>query len=176
MRLLHAAIAVFATTFFLAGCAASTSPGQQSSASGGAAGGASASASASPTAAQKALDVCALLNLAAAQTLVGTTLNAGDAGADSNPSCTYNSDPAGPTAQVNVYIGDGAKKAYDIDVALEHSFTDVPGIGDEAHQEDSAIFARKGTTWVAISIVLLDDTGPTVPRLQDAMRTVVGQL
>jgi hypothetical protein len=73
-------------------------------------------------------------------------------------SCTYPGDPNGPTAQFEIYIGAGAKKFYDDDaVVLQHTFTDVPGIGDEAHEEDYTLFFRKGDRWVALRITSLDD-------------------
>ncbi|QWT22882.1 DUF3558 domain-containing protein [Subtercola sp. PAMC28395] len=124
----------------------------------------------------KIVDVCTLIDQQSAETLVGTPLDTPDAGNPDNPSCTYNSPTTGPTAQVNAYAGDGAKKTYDIDVTLGHTFTDVPGLGDEAHAEDNAIFARVGSTWLSLSIVLLNDPSENTAALQTAMATMVSRL
>ena len=73
--------------------------------------------------------------------------------------------------------GDGAKKTYDIDHdALDHPFKDVPGVGDEAHQEDSAIFFRSGSTWAGITVVTLDDPRTVVRPLQDAAKVIISRL
>ena len=91
--------------------------------------------------------------------------------------CTYSGDPNGPTAQVEVYVGDGAKKFYDDDnTVLHHAFIDVSGIGDEAHQEDYTLFFRKGSIWVALHLVSLDDTSTFTERLQMLARDVAAQM
>ena len=123
-----------------------------------------------------AIDACALLPLDEAQTLAGTPLDAGVAGNPADPSCTYTGPVDGPTAQVEVYAGAGAKKIYDIDVELQHPFTPVSGLGDEAYEEDDAIFFRSGTTWVAIRLVLLNDPAENVARMEDAAKAAAGRL
>ena len=78
---------------------------------------------------------------------------------------------------MSVGVGDGAKKALDIDKStLHHAFQRVQGIGDEAWQEDGHIFLRKGTVWVSIELVLLNDPAQNVGRLQHAARLVAGRL
>jgi hypothetical protein len=94
-----------------------------------------------------------------AQTAIGHPLAEGKAsGPDPSAptSCTYIGDPTGPLAQVEVYVGAGAKKFLDIDKQLNHTFTPVKGIGDEATEEPATLFFRKGTTWVAIRLTSLD--------------------
>ena len=59
---------------------------------------------------------------------------------------------------------------------LEHAFTEPPGIGDEAWQEDGMIFARTGTTWVSIRIVSLDDPAGFTAGLQNAMTAALARL
>lgn len=88
---------------------------------------------------------------------------------------TSRSDPNGPTAQVEIYIGPGAKKQLDIDRQLEHEFTEVAGLGDEAWQEPGMIFARTGQDWVSIRVVTLSDPAAFVTPLQSAMRVALGR-
>ncbi|BDZ47633.1 DUF3558 family protein [Naasia aerilata] len=137
---------------------------------------ASAAPSEAPAAAPAPLDACALLPQQEAEALAGTPLDPAVPGNPSEPSCSYTGPVEGPTAQVEIYASAGAKKFYEVDVDLQHTFTDVPGIGDEAHEEENAIFFRKGTTWVAIRLVLLNDPLENVPRIEEAARAVAGRL
>lgn len=119
-------------------------------------------------------DACALLAKADAELLARTPLE--DAVPAPN-SCTYTGPVTGPVAQVEVYVGDGAKKMLDIDRDdLGHAFTEVPGIGDEALLEEGAIFVRKGAVWVAIRLVLLNDPAENVAPLEAAARTAAGRM
>jgi len=144
--------------------------------------GSKSSSSTSTTAATKAAalpDPCVLVSQAQAQTLVVPTLQPGEkAGTGSDLMCQYTSDPNGPTAQVAVFVGDGAKKALDIDKdSLQHDFTQPTGIGDEAWLEDGAIFFRKGTTWAEINVVDLGDPPEQVQAaLTTLAKSVVGSL
>jgi hypothetical protein len=142
------------------------------------AGGAGSSSAPSITAATSLTTACQLLSLKEAEAIVGTTLSEGVEGDPKQPSCTYNPDPKGTkTAQVLVSVGDGAKKTYDIDhLSLKHAFTDVPGVGDEAHQEDFAIYFRKGPRWAGISVVSLDDPSATKSQIADAAKVVASRL
>jgi hypothetical protein len=130
------------------------------------------------TTAPAKLDACALVTKAQAQSVIGTTLQDGVsvANADLN-SCTYAGDPSGPTAQVEVFVGAGAKKFYDDDnTVLQHTFTDVPGLGDESHEEDFALFFRKGSTWVALRLTSLDDFATFKPRLEALGKDVASRI
>ena len=74
-------------------------------------------------------------------------------------------------------MGDGAKKELDIDRdTLGHKFTSVPGIGDEADQEDGGIFIRKGDNWVDINLVKLNDPAQNVQPMQTAAKIIAGRL
>ena len=133
---------------------------------------------ASPTARSTptTIDVCALVNQEDAQTLAETPLNPGQAGNPNNPSCTYNGPVSGPVARVQVYVGDGAKKALDIDRMLGHMFTAVSGMGDEAYEEADNIYLRKSTAWVWIHLVLLNDPAQNRLPLERLATKVAAQL
>jgi hypothetical protein len=125
------------------------------------------------------IDPCKLLTQAEATTLAGVKLNAAvEAGAAGTQTlCQYTSDPSGPTAQVEIITGDGAKKELDIDRdTLKHQFTSVPGIGDEADQEDGNIFVRKGDNWVDINLVKLNDPAQNVQPMQTAAKIIASRL
>ena len=125
------------------------------------------------------IDPCKLLTLAEATTLAGVKLNAAVSAGPSGTQtlCQYTSDPSGPTAQVEIISGDGAKKELDIDRdTLGHKFTSVPGIGDEAEQEDGNIFIRKGDNWAEINLVRLNDPAQNVQPMQTAAKIVASRL
>jgi hypothetical protein len=120
-------------------------------------------------------DPCKLVSKADAEKLAGTTLQAGVLVEGDDPSCTYSGDPNGPTAQVEVFLNDGAKKYLDIDRQLSHDFTTLTGIGDEAYLEEFTIFFRKGARWGAIHLVRLLDADPFVEPLKTLAKQVVAQ-
>jgi hypothetical protein len=123
------------------------------------------------------IDPCKLLTQAEATTLAGVKVNAAvEAGAAGTQTlCQYTSDPSGPTAQVEIISGDGAKKELDIDRdTLGHPFTSVTGIGDEVDQEDGNIFIRKGDNWVDINLVKLNDPAENVKPMQTAAKIIAG--
>jgi hypothetical protein len=159
------------------GCGASTSSTASSGTSAAVTSSASDSTETSTATTQATLDVCKLFPQADAEALVRTPLNPGEPGNLQNPSCTYNGPTSGPTAQVSVYIGDGAKKTYDVDKGLGHTFTAVQGVtADEAWEEDSAIFFRKGATWVQIGIVLLNDPAENRQPLEQAAQKLASRI
>ena len=122
------------------------------------------------------IDPCKVVTRDEAEALARTTLQAGVLVEGEDASCTYSGSPTGPTAQVEIFTGDGAKKYYDVDKSLNHEFTTVTGIGDEAYLEEFTIFARKGTTWLAIHLVRLDDAEPYNEPLKNLARVAVGRL
>jgi hypothetical protein len=123
-------------------------------------------------------DACTLVPQAKAEAAIGTKLTAGTQVANSDVnSCTYPGDPNGPTAQVEVFVGPGAKKYYDDDNSvLHHTFTTVAGLGDESHEEDYTIFFRKGTTWVALRLTSLDDFSTFKARLEALATDVASKI
>jgi Protein of unknown function (DUF3558) len=130
------------------------------------------------TAAPAALNACELVDQTQADTVMGTKMQAGQHVANTDvDSCTYAGDPAGPTAQFEVFIGLGAKKFYDDDLnVLQHTFVDVPGVGDESHEEDFNLFFRKGTTWVALRLTSLDEWTVFKPRVEALAKDVASKL
>lgn len=117
----------------------------------------------SPTAAALP-DPCSLLTGPQAQALAGTKLNPPvEAGAvGMRTLCQRTGPTTGPTAQVEIIVGDGAKKTLDIETGvLHHTVATLTGIGDEAHQEDGYVFVRVGSLWAEINLVLLDEDLPT---------------
>jgi hypothetical protein len=122
---------------------------------------------------------CSLLTQSEAETLAGTKLMAGiESGAsDAKTLCQYVGPTTGPEAQVQVLVGDGAKKVLDIDRdVLKHPFTTLTGVGDEAYQEDDNVFIRKGATWASINLVLLNEPAQNVKPMQTAAREVARRL
>ena len=120
-------------------------------------------------------DPCSIVSQTQASAIVGVSLLAPTSvgGADDRM-CQYTSDPAGPTAQVEVFTGPGAKKMLDIDKdTLQHTFTTLTGVGDEAYLEDSNLFVRKGTTWAAVNVVVLDADPATVQAALTSIAPVI---
>ncbi|MEN3609476.1 hypothetical protein [Plantactinospora sp. ZYX-F-223] len=127
--------------------------------------------SAAPAAAS--LDPCALVTKAEAEKLAGTPLE------DAVPireTCSYTGPVTGPTAQVEVYVGDGAKKFLDIERELGHEIWPLPGVGDEAYAEDGAVFVQKGGQWVAVKLVLLNDPKESRKPLEEVAGTVASRM
>ena len=127
------------------------------------------------------VDACDLLTQTEANALADLELQpAVGAGDDhgKHTECVYTRDPnLSGTAQVTLLAGDGAKKALDIDKdTLHHTFTQVPGIGDEAWEEDDEIFIRVGTLWAAVELVLLNDPKDNVTRLEEAGKIAAGRM
>jgi hypothetical protein len=127
-----------------------------------------------PTATTPAVvDACALVSKVEAEKLVGTPLDEAKPG---HESCMYTGPVTGPTAQVEVYVGDGAKKFLDIERTLRHELHPLAGVGDEAHIEDGAVFVHRSGRWVAIRFVRLDDPAKYRTRLEDLARAVAGRI
>jgi hypothetical protein len=161
------------------GCGGSSSSSTKTRTSSSAAANSASTETESTTASAAAttLDVCQLFPKTDAETLARTPLGAGEVGNPQNPSCTYNGPTSGPTAQVSVYVGDGAKKTYDVDQGLGHTFTPAPGVtAEEAWEEENAIFFRKGQTWAQISLVLLNDPLENRAPLEQAAQKLASRL
>ncbi len=112
------------------------------------------------------IDPCALVTKEEATVLAGTPV---DPAVRVRETCTYTAPVTGPTGQVEVYVGDGAKKQLDIDRDLGHEFVPVPGAGDEGWYEDGSAFVRKGNIWVSVRLVRLNDPAENKKPLTDAI-------
>lgn len=131
----------------------------------------SAAAEPSPTAA--AVDPCALVSRQEAEQLAGTRLE------DAQPvreTCTYVGPVSGPTAQVEVFVGDGAKKFLDIERDLGHELRPLAGVGDEAYASHEAVFVNGSGVWVSVRLVRLNDPAENRAPLEKVARTVAGRL
>jgi len=118
-------------------------------------------------------DPCSLVTQAEADAIAGTKLQPKQR---AEQLCTFATPTTGPTGQLEVYVGDGAKKYYDIDkITLGHEFRKVAGVGDEAYLEDGAIFVGAHGTWVGLRLLRLDDVD-TAPSLIKLAKVAVGRL
>ncbi|MEU2637672.1 hypothetical protein ABZ591_24280 [Micromonospora fulviviridis] len=118
-------------------------------------------------------DACALVSRADAERLAGTPVQEA---VPVRESCTYTAPVTGPTAQVEVYVGDGAKKYLDIERDLGHEVRPLAGVGDEAHLTAEAFFIRKGAVWVAVRLMRLNDPQENREPLRSLARTVAGRM
>lgn len=126
-------------------------------------------------------DACSLLTQAEAEAIAGTPLmkpeGAGPGSGAPSVMCQYTGPSTGPTAQVAVFVGDGAKQQLHIDRDnLGHHFTTVPGIGDQCLQEDNFIFVQKNGLWASINLVRLNDAKDNVVPLQTGIKQVADRL
>jgi hypothetical protein len=119
------------------------------------------------------VDPCALITVAEANAVTGVKTLPPEAAGDPPSRCVWATPTSGAIGQVEIDVGDGAKKTYDIDLTvLKHKFTPVAGLGDEGYAEDGTVFFRQGDTWVAIHIVRLDDSKLWMPKLIALAKTV----
>ena len=119
------------------------------------------------------VDACALVSKQDAEKLAGTPL---DDPMPSGESCWFTGPVSGPVAQVEVHVGDGAKKMLDIDRDLGHEFETLSGIGDEAYLEDWNVFVNVSGVWVAVRLVRTDEPATYNKRLTELARTVAGRV
>ena len=123
------------------------------------------------------VDPCSLVTRAEANAVAGTKTGAPMPEGDPATRCVWPTPTSGAIGQVELDVGDGAKKAYDIDATvLKHDFKPVPGLGVEAYVEDGSLFFRKGDTWVGIHIVRLDDSKIWTPKMIALAMTVAGRI
>ena len=122
------------------------------------------------------LDPCELLTQEDASALAGLQMDPGMlSGTGEDRRCMYTAPVEGPLGQVEAFFGPGALKHLDIDRSLDHAFTPVEGLGDEAHLEDFAIFFRDGDDWFGVSLVRLEDPRGYDEALIAAAHTVLSR-
>jgi hypothetical protein len=123
------------------------------------------------------LDPCGLITKPEAEAIVQTTLSDGtDVKDPTQPSCTFQPDPNASTGQVALNIGAGAENAYNIDVNIKHTFTDVPGLGTESHLEDFAVFFKVKGTWVELGCFRNEDPSTFSQGLVDEAKRIADRL
>jgi len=128
------------------------------------------------TALPVAIDACSLVTQQEAEALAQAKLQPPVGSGEGNDQCMWTAPPTDSVGQVQVNIGDGAKKQYDIDnEVLKHDFRPVPGLGDEAYVEDGDVFVRVGLTWISIGLVSLsvEDSKPGLIALAKVVVTRV---
>lgn len=125
------------------------------------------------TGAATAFDPCSLVTKAEADALAGITL---DAPQKAPESCLYPGPTTGPIGQVEVYLGDGAKKFLEIERTLQHELTPLGGVGDESYRGESTTFVRVGSTWAALHLVRLNDPAENAGPLTELTRTIAARL
>ncbi len=124
-----------------------------------------------------AIDPCGLITHDEANALAGVTVQDPEPAGEPPVRCVWATPVTGAIGQVEIDVGDGAKKAYDIDATvLGHTFAPVADVGDEAYAEDGAIFFRTSDTWVAIRVIRLDDPARSSGPLEQLARVVVGRI
>jgi hypothetical protein len=122
-------------------------------------------------------DPCKLVTQDEADTLAGVKLGAPLPAGDPPTNCVWPTPTTGSVAQVEVDVGDGAKKFLDIDKdTLAHAFTQVSGLGDEAWQESDTIFVRTGTLWFSLHLVKLDSAPTDQANMVILARTILGRI
>lgn len=124
-------------------------------------------------------DACTLLPLADATKLAGTKLNAPTTGGapGTQTACQYDGPVSGPVAQVDVFVGDGAKQQLHIDKDnLHHKFVTISGIGDQCLEEDDNAFVLKNGLYGSINLVRLNDPAQNKARLTAAARTLAAHM
>ncbi|MEV4123295.1 DUF3558 family protein [Micromonospora sp. NPDC049645] len=122
------------------------------------------------------VDACTLVTKQEAEKLAGTRLEDPLEKPEDRDTCTYTGPVTGPTAQVEVYVGDGAKKFLDIDRELGHELTPISGAGDEAYAEDGTVFVSKGGVWACVRLVRSEDPATYRKALEAVARTAAGRL
>jgi Protein of unknown function (DUF3558) len=122
-------------------------------------------------------DPCTLLTQDEADTLAGEKLDPPLPEGVPPTNCVWPTPTTGSVAQVEVGVGDGAKKFLDIDKdTLGHTFTQVSGLGDEAWQESGTIFVRTGTLWFSLHLVKLDSDPNDDSNTAALARTILGRI
>jgi len=122
-------------------------------------------------------DPCKLLTQDEADKLGGVKLGAALPQGIPPTNCVWPAPLTGSVAQVEVGVGDGAKKFLDIDKdTLGHTFTPVSGLGDEAWQESDTIFVRTGTLWFSLHLVKLDSAPDDQANTAALAKTILGRI
>ncbi|MCK9902345.1 DUF3558 domain-containing protein [Frankia sp. Cpl3] len=172
----------------LAGCGASddddatSSPPSATESAGAAAGGNAGAGAAAGDGSTTALPAaspggtvnpCGVISQPEAEQLAGTALASAEA---VDETCTYVAPPNGPTAQVEVRVGQTAQNYYAAERGTGHQLRPLPGVGDEAFIGDYAVFVTQDGFSVSVSLVRSNDPAENRGPLEDLARTIAGRL
>jgi hypothetical protein len=119
------------------------------------------------------INACGLVSLDEAVALAGTPL---ELLGEYTESCTYAGLPGGPTASVEIYIGDSAQGVLGVD-NRDGQLPVVPDLGDEAYLKSSGdiIYFQQSGVWVVIRVNRYDGLDRSQPLL-DLARTAVAKI
>ncbi|HEX7490952.1 MAG TPA: hypothetical protein VF337_04555 [Candidatus Limnocylindrales bacterium] len=122
-------------------------------------------------------DPCTLLTQDEADKLAGVKLGAFIPDGAPPTNSVWPAPLNGAVAQVEVGVGDGAKKFLDIDKdVLGHDFKQVSGLGDEAWQESDTVFVRTGDLWFSLHPVKLDSAPDGQANMVALAKVILGRI
>jgi hypothetical protein len=116
---------------------------------------------------------CKLLTRTEAKAVTGVSMQPAIRG---RTSCTYNGYPTGPAAQVSIFVSPTVPRTLLVDRQLGHKFSTVPRLGDQALEEQWNIFVRKGSVWIAIALVRIDEWSLYRKRLEKAASIAISRV
>lgn len=124
------------------------------------------------------IDPCALLTRDEAEAIVRARLldaRQDNLGSD-RPSCTYGADPAGTTAQVQIFVGDGADSLIAVNRRLGGDNIEVEELGDGAFLRHTTLHFHVEGVPVVLSVVRLVDAKTLHPAMISAARTIAERI
>lgn len=124
------------------------------------------------------LDPCALLTRDEAETIVRARLldaRPNNVGSD-RPSCTYGADPAGTTAQVQLFVGDGAESLIAVNRRLGGDNIEVEELGDGAFLRHTTLHFHAAGLPVVLSVVRLVEAKTLHPAMIAAAQSIVQRM
>jgi hypothetical protein len=124
------------------------------------------------------IDPCSLVTREEAEAIVRASLlepRANNVGSD-RPSCTYGADPAGTTAQVQVFVGEGADSLIATHRRLGGDLIEVEELGEGAFLRHSTLHFHPSGIPVVLSVVRLVDAKTLHPAMIGAARTIAQRM
>ena len=124
------------------------------------------------------IDPCDLVTREEAEAIVRASLldaRANNVGSD-RPSCTYGADPAGTTAQVQVFVGEGADSLIATHRRLGGDQIEVEELGEGAFLRHSTLHFHASGVPVVLSVVRLVDAKTLHPAMIAAARTIAQRM
>lgn len=124
------------------------------------------------------IDPCSLVTREEAEAIVRASLleaRANNVGSD-RPSCTYGADPAGTTAQVQVFVGEGADSLIATHRRLGGDLIEVEELGEGAFLRHSTLHFHPAGVAVVLSVVRLVDAKTLHPAMIAAGRTIAQRM